>query len=207
MRPEFARPTITMKLILASTSPYRKELLERLKIEFTCLTPDIDETPVQGESVPDMVVRLARLKAEAVLEKLDDSHEPSLIIGSDQSATLDGVPLTKPGNYDNAFLQLKAASGQRVEFHTGLCLLNSSTKKTQVACVPYTVVFKQLADNIIENYLRKEQPYNCAGSFKSEGLGVILFKKFEGDDPSALIGLPLIKLVEFLEIEHYELLA
>jgi MAF protein len=196
-----------MKLILASTSPFRKELLQRLKVEFTCISPDVDETPAENESIEDMVIRLAELKTRTVAERFSNDPEGALIIGSDQSAALNGKPLSKPGNFDNAFKQLKAASGQRIEFLTGLCLYNTLTKKIHMACVPYSVVFKQLSEDTIKRYLKKEEPYNCAGSFKSEGLGVILFEKFEGDDPSALIGLPLIKLIDFLEREGFELLG
>lgn len=195
-----------MKLVLASISPYRKELLQRLKVEFICASPGIDETPIRDEKVQDMVTRLSELKARAVAEKFSSDPEGALIIGSDQSATLNGNPLTKPGDFETAFQQLKAASGQKIEFLTGLCLFNTATNKIQLACVPYTIMFKQLSDKTIEGYLKKEQPYNCAGSFKSEGLGVVLFEKFEGDDPSSLIGLPLIKLTEFLEHEGFEIL-
>ena len=196
-----------MKLVLASTSPFRKELLQRLKVEFTCIPSEIDETPVKGESIEDMVIRLSELKARVVAERFSNDPEGAIIIGSDQSAALNGSPLTKPGNFDNAFKQLKDASGQRIEFKTGLCVLNTITEKTHLACESYTVVFKDLSESTIERYLKKEEPYNCAGSFKSEGLGVVLFEKFEGDDPSSLIGLPLIKLTEFLEQEGFELLG
>jgi MAF protein len=192
-----------MKLILASTSPYRKTLLERLQLDFQCASPDVDETPVQGESVENMVTRLARLKAEAVAE----NHPDALVIGSDQSAVLDGEILTKSGNFDNAVKQLQKASGKRIVFQTGLCLLNTRTGKAQTASIPYTVVFKTLTHAMIENYLEKEKPYNCAGSFKSEGLGIALFEKFEGEDPNALIGLPLIKLIEMLENEGFSIIG
>jgi len=196
-----------MKLVLASTSPFRKELLQRLQVEFTCISPEIDETPASDENVEEMVIRLSELKARAVAKRLPSDPEGALIIGSDQSAVLNGHPLAKPGNFDNAFKQLKAASGQSIEFKTGLCLLNTITEKTQLACVTYTVVFKELSDLTIKQYLVKEEPYNCVGSFKSEGLGIVLFEKFEGDDPSSLIGLPLIKLTEFLEQEGFEVLG
>ena len=191
-----------MKLILASTSPYRKALLERLQVQFLCDSPDIDESPLAGESVEDMVVRLAEFKAEAVAGKYPDA----LIIGSDQSAVLEGEILTKSGNFENAVKQLQKASGKRIVFQTGVCLLNTQTGNIQTACVPYTVVFKPLTREMIEHYLKKEQPYNCAGSFKSEGLGIALFDKFEGDDPNALIGLPLIKLIAMLENEGFGVL-
>ncbi|MCW8830861.1 MAG: Maf family nucleotide pyrophosphatase, partial [Gammaproteobacteria bacterium] len=177
-----------MKLILGSTSPFRKELLERLKIKFSCASPDVDETPIESESIESMVMRLSELKAEAIAEKIKNDGEDALIIGSDQSAVLNGKPLTKPGNFENAVKQLTAASGQRITFQTGLCLLNTATGQKQTICEPYTVVFKKLSPETIERYLKIEQPYNCAGSFKSEGLGIALFEKFEGEDPNSLIG-------------------
>ena len=186
-----------MKLILASTSPFRKALLDRLGLVYETDSPDIDETPLDNESIEEMVIRLAEGKARAVADK----HPDALIIGSDQSAVLNEEVLTKPGGYEKAFQQLKNASGQRIVFQTGLCLLNTRTDHLQSLCVPYTVVFKDLSDEMIEHYLKKEQPYNCAGSFKSEALGIALFEKFEGEDPNALIGLPLIKLVEMLSNE------
>jgi MAF protein len=191
-----------MKLILASTSPYRKALLDRLHVAYDCDSPNIDEFPLEDESVENMVARLAILKAKAVAAR----HNDALIIGSDQSAELDAKPLSKPGNFDNAVRQLQNASGRRIVFQTGLCLLNTHSGNVQTAVVPYTVVFRQLTSEMIENYLKKEQPYNCAGSFKSEGLGIALFEKFEGEDPNALIGLPLIKLTEFLENEGFSVL-
>ena len=186
-----------MKLVLASTSPFRKQLLDRLNLPYETDSPDIDESPLGSESIEAMVVRLAEHKARAVAER----HPDALIIGSDQSAVLNGEVLTKPGGYDRAFQQLRQASGQRIVFQTGLCLLNSRTGTIHTACVPYTVVFKQLTDQQIDNYLKLEQPYNCAGSFKSEALGIALFERFEGEDPNALIGLPLIKLVDMLSTE------
>lgn len=191
-----------MNIVLGSTSPFRKALLERLGIDFSCDSPDIDETPLENEDVKDMVVRLAIDKAQAIAER----HPDSLIIGSDQSAVLNGRKLSKPGDFDNAFIQLTNASGQQITFQTGLCLLNTSTGNIQSSCVPYTVVFKQLTPSMIESYLHKEEPYNCAGSFKSEGLGIALFERFEGDDPNALIGLPLIQLVNFLDNEGFSIL-
>lgn len=186
-----------MKLVLASTSPFRRALLDRLGLDYETDSPDIDETPRADESIEAMVIRLAEGKARAVASK----HPDTLIIGSDQSAVLDGQVLSKPGGYDRAFEQLKNASGKRIVFQTGLCLLNTRTDKLQSLCVPYTVVFKTLSDEMIDHYLRKEKPYNCAGSFKSEALGIALFEKFEGEDPNALIGLPLIKLVDMLSNE------
>jgi len=192
-----------MKIVLGSTSPFRKALLERLHIEFTCDSPNIDETPLENEAVEDMVVRLAIAKAQAI----SANHSDALIIGSDQSAVLDNEKLNKPGNFENAFEQLTRASGKRITFQTGLCLLNTKTNNIQSACIPYTVVFKTLTPTMIENYLHKEEPYNCAGSFKSEALGIALFERFEGDDPNALIGLPLIALVNFLSNEGFSILG
>ena len=183
-----------MKLVLASTSPFRKQLLDKLHLPYETDSADVDESPLANEDIEAMVKRLAEAKARAVADKYPDS----LIIGSDQSAVLNNQPLTKPGGFDKAFQQLKQASGKKIIFQTGLCLLNTSTNEVQVACVPYTVVFKNLTDEQITNYLKQEQPYNCAGSFKSEALGIALFERFEGEDPNALIGLPLIKLVEML---------
>lgn len=186
-------------VVLASTSPYRKAILEKLGIEFVCVPPDIDETPLADESPEQLVARLAEQKARAVAGRCPDS----LIIGSDQTAVVDGIMLGKPGDHDNAVMQLKRASGKRVVFLTGLCLHNPATQHSQVEVVPYTVVFRHLTDANIENYLHKEQPYNCAGSFKSEGLGIALFERLEGDDPNTLMGLPLIRLTRMLENEQY----
>ncbi len=192
-----------MQLVLASTSAYRKALLEQLKLDFTCAQPETDETPLANETVAQMVVRLAEAKARAVAANYPDA----LIIGSDQSAVLNGQILTKPGTRENATRQLQQASGQRVVFQTGLCVLNSRSGVVQTSCVPFTVVFRELSAGMIEQYLIKEEPYNCVGSFKSEGLGIALFERFEGDDPNALIGLPLIQLNRFLVNEGFEILA
>ncbi len=192
-----------MKIVLGSTSPFRKALLEKLCLDFICDAPNIDETALDNETVEEMVERLAIAKAQAIA----DNHTNALIIGSDQSAILAGKKLSKPGNFENAFKQLTRASGQKITFQTGLCLLNTKTGNIQSACIPYTVVFKQLTASIIEHYLHKEEPYNCAGSFKSEGLGIALFERFEGDDPNALIGLPLIQLVNFLDNEGVSVLG
>lgn len=184
-------------MILASSSPYRKELLHRLGLPFITITPQADETPLPGESPEALVARLASAKAHAVAHQ----HPDALIIGSDQVAVLEDQILGKPGNHDNAVAQLSNASGKRVEFLTGLCLLNGATRRMQVNVIPFTVVFRVLSAAQIDNYLRREQPYNCAGSFKSEGLGIALFDKLEGEDPTALVGLPLISLVQMLEHE------
>lgn len=186
-----------MKLVLASSSPFRKALLEKLNLSFITDSPDIDETPLAGESIENMVMRLAESKARALVTQ----HPRALIIGSDQSASLNGQVLHKPGNFDNAFAQLKAASGQSITFYTGLCLLNSASGEAQTVCEPYQVTFRQLEDQEIERYLQLEQPYNCAGSFKSEALGICLFESMRGDDPNSLIGLPLIQLCRLLKAQ------
>ncbi len=189
-------------LVLASSSPYRRELLSRLGIEFSSDSPEIDESPLPAEKPQALVRRLAELKAEAIAA----SHPHALIIGSDQVATLEAHILGKPGTHEQALQQLTQASGKRVTFLTGLCLLNSATGERQVACEPYHVEFRDLNREEIVHYLLKEQPYNCAGSFKSEGLGICLFKRMEGDDPSSLIGLPLIRLVGMLRNEGLDVL-
>jgi MAF protein len=184
-------------LVLASTSPFRKSILEKLGIPFEVCAPDVDEVALPGESPEQLVVRLSQLKARAVANQ----YPNALIIGSDQVSVVDGQIVGKPGTHEKAFAQLKRASGKRVTFLTGLCLYNSTSQRTQVDVVPFHVLFRQLKDVQIENYLQREQPYNCAGSFKSEGLGIVLFERLEGDDPNALIGLPLIRLIKMLESE------
>lgn len=188
-------------IVLASTSPFRQEILRKLNIDFKVAAPDIDEQAKANELPVDMVKRLAREKALAVAQQYPDA----LIIGSDQVAVLGGRILGKPHTHENAVQQLKQASGQHVEFLTGLCLFNSKTGNSQVTCVPFAVYFRQLSDLQIERYLKAEQPYNCAGSFKSEGLGIALFERLEGDDPNTLVGLPLIELIRMLQNEGIEL--
>jgi len=184
-----------MKLVLASSSPFRKAILEKLHLPFETDSPDIDETPLQGEAIDIMVKRLSEAKAKA----LSTDHPDSLIIGSDQSATLNGNVLHKPGSYELAFNQLKEASGQTITFYTGLCLYNTKTQQAETICEPYIVEFRDLTDSEIKNYLLQEEPYNCAGSFKSEALGISLFSAMRGDDPNTLIGLPLIQLCRMLK--------
>jgi len=186
---------INMKLVLASSSPFRKALLDKLQLEFTTDSPDIDETPLQGESIEDMVKRLAEAKAKALANK----YPTALIIGSDQSAALKDKVLHKPGNFETAFEQLKAASGQTITFYTGLCLYNTETQQAETICDPYVVKFRELTDTEITNYLKREKPFNCAGSFKSEALGISLFESMQGKDPNTLIGLPLIELCRMLK--------
>lgn len=183
------------KLILASSSPFRRQLLERLRLEFECVSPDLDETVRDGEAASDYVYRLAAAKAEHVAS----SHAEAVVIGSDQCALLDGEILGKPGTHARALQQLRQAQGKTVMFHTGLCVVDRSAGFREVAVVPFEVEFRKLADSQLERYLRIEQPYQCAGSFKAEGYGVCLFSALRGDDPNALIGLPLLSLVGMLE--------
>ncbi len=182
------------ELVLASTSPFRRELLERLALPFTTASPDCDETPRAAETPSAMVQRLARAKAEAVA----GTHPGALVIGSDQCADLDGRVLGKPGGFDAARRQLADASGRRVRFHTGLCVLDTRDGTARVEAIPFDVHFRELAEAEIDRYLERERPYGCAGSFKSEGLGITLFERLEGEDPTALIGLPLIALCRML---------
>ncbi|MFT5117495.1 MAG: septum formation protein [Kiritimatiellia bacterium] len=192
-----------LPLILASSSPYRREVLAKLGIAFSCHSPDIDESAQRNETPVQLVERLALEKAQAVAT--ENPH--ALIIGSDQIAVLDNNIITKPHNHDNATKQLQASSGKKVAFLTSLCLLNSHTGQHQITVAPYSVEFLTLSDAQIGSYLHKEQPYNCAGSFKSEGLGITLFKRLKGDDPNSLIGLPLIQLTKMLRNEGVEPLS
>jgi MAF protein len=180
-------------LVLASTSPFRKELLQRLGLPFETAAPDADETSRPDETPEALVLRLAEMKARAV-----GANHNGLIIGSDQVASTGADILGKPGSHEKAAAQLAFLSGKRVSFYTGLCLLNSASGNMQLDMVPFHVQFRTLADAQISRYLHAEQPYNCAGSFKSEGLGITLFERMEGDDPTALIGLPLIRLTSML---------
>lgn len=185
------------RLILASSSPFRKELLSRLEIPFESVSPDIDEGAKNNETPQQLVERLAVEKARAIAKH----HHNALVIGSDQVAVHGNNIVGKPRDHEHAVEQLRQASGQTITLYTGLALINSSSGNVQSEVVPYSVVFRQLSDEIIENYLHREQPYNCAGSLKSEGLGIVLLEKFIGDDPSTLIGLPLIRLTRMLENE------
>ena len=181
-------------LVLASSSPYRRELLERLRLPFTWSAPAIDESRHMGESAEALVRRLAEQKARA----LSPNHPQHLIIGSDQVAVLADQVLGKPHTFERAREQLLAASGKSVTFLTGLALLDSQSGDCQVDCIPFTVHFRDLSEAQITRYLQAEQPYDCAGSFKAEGLGVSLFRSTEGSDANSLIGLPLIRLVDML---------
>jgi len=187
-------------LVLGSSSPFRKMLLERLQVPFTCANPDIDESAREGETPIQLVERLAIAKAQEVAK----THSSSLVIGSDQVALHGTEIVGKPHTHERAIEQLRAASGKKIELFTGLCLLNAVTEQFESEVIPFTVHFKHLSDDTIERYLLKEQPYNCAGSVRSEGLGVALFERFDGDDPSTLIGLPLIRLVSMLENQGFD---
>lgn len=188
-------------LVLASTSPYRSELLKRLQLPFVTAAPDIDETPRVLETARDTSMRLAQEKARAV----SSDYPNALIIGSDQVALLDDKQLGKPGNHDNAVIQLRAMRGKTTCFYTALTLFNSRTGHMQTDVAENFVTLRDLSDDEIEGYLRKEQPYNCAGSAKSEGLGIALMSKMSGDDPNALIGLPIMLLTEMLRRENVKL--
>jgi len=184
-------------IVLASTSPFRRALLEKLTLPFITDAPETDETPLAGETAVQLVQRLAHAKAEALAMRYP-SH---LIIGSDQVCVLNGVITGKPHTRENAIAQLTKASGNIITFYTGLAVLNSATGKAQILCEPFHVHFRTLSVKEIEAYVDKEQPLNCAGSFKSEGLGITLFERLEGRDPNTLVGLPLIALCEMLRNE------
>ena len=188
-------------LVLASSSPYRRELLARLRLPFTWAAPALDETRQPGESAHDLVRRLAEQKARA----LAGQYPVHLLIGSDQVAVLDGEILGKPHDLPRAQAQLMAASGRSLSFLTGLALFNSASGHCQVDVVPFTVHFRELGAARITRYLEAEQPFNCAGSFKAEGLGVSLFRATEGPDATSLIGLPLIRLVDMLLAEGVDI--
>lgn len=192
-----------MQLVLASTSPYRQELLSRLSVPFEIAAPDVDETPLPGEAPDTTAERLSLAKARAVADDFPDA----LIIGSDQVALLEGHQLGKPGCFDKAVAQLKAMRGKVLEFHTALTLLNTQTGHTQTATVPVRLVMRHYSDAQIVSYLKKDQPYNCCGSAKSESLGIALIARFETEDPTALVGLPLIKLTEMLANEGLDVLT
>lgn len=183
------------RIILASGSRYRKQLLERLHLAFECRSPDIDEAVQDGELADAYVRRLAESKARVIARQ----HPQAVVIGSDQCAVLDGRILGKPGSHENALRQLRAAQGRTVIFHTAVCVMRLADDFRRLEVVPFEVDFRHLADNQLEHYLRVEQPYQCAGSFKSEGYGACLFTRMRGDDPTALIGLPLLQLTTMLE--------
>ncbi len=192
-------------LILASTSRYRQALLHKLGLPFSSAAPDTDETPQLGENAAQLVLRLAQAKASSVAKGFDQGW----VIGSDQVCTIDDRILGKPGDHAQAILQLRMLSGRAVTFYTGLCLWDAANQQYRLTMEPFVVHFRPLSDSVIENYLQQEQPYDCAGSFKSEALGICLFDRFEGRDPNTLIGLPLMALTDMflawglsLPLEH-----
>jgi MAF protein len=191
------------QLILGSSSPFRAELLTKLRLPFITASPDIDESPIDGEMPIELVERLSEQKARAVANIYPDA----LIIGSDQIAVIDGDILGKPGNHEVAIQQLRRASGKQVQFLTGLALYNAQQGEMQSLVEPFTVHFRQLSDDQINYYLHAEKPYNCAGSFKSEGYGISLFSQLQGNDPNSLIGLPLIQLIAMLERQGIDVLS
>lgn len=186
-------------VVLASTSPFRRQLLEKLGLPFITAAPEVDETPLPGENARQLVLRLASAKAQA-LAKQFPAH---LIIGSDQVCVLEGQITGKPHNEQNAIAQLRKARGNIVSFYTGLALYNSANGNLQRECEPFDVHFRHLSDAEIAGYVRRERPFQCAGSFKSEGLGIALFERLEGRDPNTLIGLPLIALCAMLRHEGH----
>ena len=185
------------QLILASTSPSRRQLLERLGLPFDIVSPGVNETALPGEAAPQLVHRLAEAKARAVAE----TYPAALIIGGDQVASFENEIIGKPGNHQTAVAQLQRFSGHSLQFHSGIALLNSASGAIQIEVTHTTVEFRSLSEEQINSYLQREQPYQCAGSFKSEGLGIALFESLRSDDPTALVGLPLIALVRMLERE------
>lgn len=189
-------------LILASSSVYRRDLLERLRLPFDVAAPNVDETPLPGETADRTALRLAEAKARVTAQ----SGQNALIIGSDQVAVLDGERLDKPGSHAKAVRQLNAMRGKSVVFHTALCLYNCGSDRVQVANVPTRVTFRNFTDAQIERYLTSERPYDCAGSAKIEGLGIALVERVVSDDPTALIGLPLIQLISMLKNEGIEII-
>ncbi len=193
---------MSQKIILASTSPYRRELLTRLGLPFEVANPATDESRLPGEAPENMALRLSEAKARAVAV----NYPEALIIGSDQVAVMEGQIFGKPGNHQRAVQQLGELSGKTVNFFTGLCLLNARTDQAETRGVPTLVGFRDLSDREIENYLQREPAYNCAGSAKSEGLGITLLRFMRGDDPNALVGLPLIALSEMLRNQGVNIL-
>ena len=196
-------PSKNRKLILGSTSAYRRELLERLRVPFTVESPHVDETPLAGENPAALSQRLALAKAMAVA----DRFAQAIVIGSDQVADLDGLPLGKPGTHERAVLQLQQMSGKVVVFQTAVAVVCKESGFQQQALAAVRVKFRNLSASEIENYLRAEEPYDCAGSAKSEGLGIALLESIENDDPTALVGLPLIRTATMLRAAGLDLLA
>jgi septum formation protein len=192
----------TPQIVLASTSKYRRELLARLGLPFEVASPDVNEIPLACETPQETARRLAEAKARAVAARFPRA----IVIGSDQVAVLEGTTLGKPGNHADAVRQLKAMRTKEVVFHTALCLCNAASGQAATRVVPYYVRFRDYSDTQIEHYLRREQPYDCAGSARCEGLGIALIAEMRGDDPNALIGLPLIALTEMLAAQGVSVL-
>jgi len=184
-------------IILASSSPFRRELLDRLGLPFQSYKPDIDESPLPGESAPACVVRLAQAKAECAAA----ASPTALVIGSDQIAVCDGAFLNKSGTPERAMEQLRAIRGKDVEFITGVCLLNAASGRRHADVVNYTVTFRNFSEEEARRYMERERPFDCAASFKSERLGITLVERMHGNDPTALIGLPLVRLAAMLRDE------
>jgi len=197
---------MSKSLWLASTSIYRRALLEKLTAQFQTAKPEVDETPFAGETAEQLVLRLSAAKAQAVALQITSAAEGALVIGSDQVAVFNGQILGKPHTEERAFAQLRSFSGQEVQFLTGLSVTDTLTNKTDTILDRFIVHFRELTDAEIHSYIKREQPLNCAGSFKSEGLGITLFERLEGDDPNSLIGLPLIKLHAMLKRAGVDLL-
>lgn len=191
-----------MRIVLASGSPYRRALLERLSLEFEVMVPDIDETGQPGETPAALALRLAIAKAQAVRSRAGEA----LIIGSDQVAVYQGEVVGKSRNFAEARRQLLLVSGHTAHLYTGLAVLNSGSGRLQSVVAPFAVVFRTLTVDRIERYLHRDRPYDCAGSVKSEGLGIALFDRFEGDDPTTLVGLPLMRLTQMLEDEGIDVI-
>jgi septum formation protein len=190
-------------LVLGSTSRYRQELLQRLRIPFTVAAPDVDETPQPGEAPAALAQRLALAKAHAVAAAFPDA----VVIGSDQVADLDGLPLGKPGTHERAVAQLRQMRGRTVVFQTAVAVVCQASGFEQAELAAVKVRFRNLSDEVIENYLRTEEPYDCAGSAKSEGLGIALLDAIDSDDPTALVGLPLIRTCRLIEAAGIRLLG
>lgn len=195
--------TANRKLILGSTSPYRRELLERLRVPFTVVPPEVNENPAPNETPKKLAKRLALAKAQAVAQRFPGS----VVIGSDQVAELDGKPLGKPGDHLNAVAQLRLMRGKPIVFHTALAVVCVETGFVAEALASVRVKFRNLRDAEIEHYLRAEEPYDCAGSAKSEGLGIALLESIESDDPTALVGLPLIRTATLLRAAGIDVLG
>lgn len=194
-----ARP----RLVLASTSRYRKALLERLRVPFDVAAPHVDERELPGEAPGATACRLAEAKARAVVARFPNA----LVIGSDQVADADGIAISKPGDHPSAVAQLRALSGRAIVFHTAVALIDAPSGRVQQRLVDVRSTFRTLSPASIEHYLRRETPYDCAGGVKSEALGIALFERIESDDPTALIGLPLIALTDMLRAEGIDVLA